>query len=149
MQLNGGIVLSWDEGIKGETVREIITTDKNPLCVIAGPGTGKTFALMRRTARFLEEKSIDPSKILVITFTRITANDMVKSLSELNVNGTDNIKAITLHSFCFSTLMRRRVLEITGRNQEHYWILRKDSCLKSKKTIRFRYSVFRKGVKGI
>lgn len=107
--------IAWNEGIKGEKTLKIIKTDKNPLCIIAGPGTGKTFALMRRTARLLQEESITPSKILVVTFTRATAQDLVEELSKLNVKGTDKIRATTLHSFCFSTLMKRGVLNITDR----------------------------------
>lgn len=127
--------MSWDEGIEGEDVFEIIETDKDPLCLIAGPGTGKTFALMRRTARLLQEESIDPSKILVVTFTRATAQDMIEELSELNVSGTDKIKATTLHSFCFSTLMRRGVLEITGRNPRTLLDFEKRFLLEDLKTL--------------
>lgn len=107
--------MAWNEGLKGP-VLEIAKTDHTPLRIMAGPGTGKTFALMRRIARLLEKDSIDPSKGLLVTFTRITAADLVKELSQLNVPGADQLKAGTLHSFCFYILNRDRVLAITGRN---------------------------------
>jgi DNA helicase-2/ATP-dependent DNA helicase PcrA len=107
--------MSWDEGLEGPPL-EIARTDHTPLRVMAGPGTGKTFALMRRIARLLEEEEIDPSRGLLVTFTRTTAADLVKELSQLNVSGADQLKAGTLHSFCFSILNRARVLAITGRN---------------------------------
>ncbi|MCK4731163.1 MAG: UvrD-helicase domain-containing protein [Methanophagales archaeon] len=72
--------MAWNEGLKGP-VLEIAKTDHTPLRIMAGPGTGKTFALMRRIARLLEKDSIDPSKGLLVTFTRITAADLVKELS--------------------------------------------------------------------
>jgi len=107
--------MSWDEGLEGPPL-EIARTDHTPLRVMAGPGTGKTFALMRRITRLLEEGGIDPSKGLLVTFTRTTAADLVKELSQLNVPGADQLKAGTIHSFCFYILNRARVLAITGRN---------------------------------
>jgi hypothetical protein len=38
--------------------------------VVAGPGTGKSFALKRRVARLLEEGA-DPKRILPVTFTNV------------------------------------------------------------------------------
>jgi len=32
----------WLDGIEGEDVRELILSDANVICVIAGPGSGKT-----------------------------------------------------------------------------------------------------------
>lgn len=107
--------MSWNEGIEGKQCLEIAKTDVTPLRVMAGPGTGKTFALMRRIARLMEE-GINPSKILLVTFTRTSAADLVRELSKLKVQGSDQVKAGTLHSFCFSTLRQASVLEITGRN---------------------------------
>jgi superfamily I DNA/RNA helicase len=107
--------MSWNEGIEGKQCVEIAKADITPLRVMAGPGTGKTFALMRRVARLLEE-GIKPSGILLVTFTRTSAADIVRELAKLKVQGSDQVKAETLHSFCFSTLNRKRVLRITGRN---------------------------------
>lgn len=107
--------MSWNEGIEGEQCLEIARTDVTPSRVMAGPGTGKTFALMRRIARLMEEGK-NPSELLLVTFTRTTAADLVRELSKLELQGSDQVKAGTLHSFCFSTLNRASVLEITGRN---------------------------------
>lgn len=90
---------------------------------------------MRRTARLLQEESVDPNKILVVTFTRATAHDLVDELSKLDVEGTNEIKATTLHSFCFSTLMRRGVLEITGRNPRTLLNFEKRFLLEDLKTL--------------
>jgi hypothetical protein len=43
----------WDKGLRGPALR-IAGTTRSPLRVVAGPGTGKTFALMRRVTRLLE-----------------------------------------------------------------------------------------------
>jgi superfamily I DNA/RNA helicase len=81
---------------------------------MAGPGTGKTFAMMRRVARLLEEGA-DAERILVVTFTRTAAADLRRELYGLDVEGSQDIKAGTLHSFCFSLLSRAEVLEHLGR----------------------------------
>ena len=83
--------------------------------VLAGPGTGKTFALMRKVARLLEEGH-DPSRILVVTFTRTAAQDLQKQLEELGIQNADRVVACTLHSLCFRILQREHVLEDVRRS---------------------------------
>ena len=103
----------WDDGLGG-AARRIAEVEHSPLRVLAGPGTGKTFALMRRAARLLESGSV-PYRILVCTFTRTAAADLETELARLGVEGVDNIRAGTLHSLCFGLLSRTDVLEVTGR----------------------------------
>lgn len=56
--------MPWDDGIEG--VHRSIAAENSPLIhVLAGPGTGKIFALMRRVARLLEN-GITPSDILAV-----------------------------------------------------------------------------------
>lgn len=47
-----------------------------PMLVIAGPGSGKTAVLVERTKNLVLEHGVNPSNILVITFTKATANEM-------------------------------------------------------------------------
>jgi superfamily I DNA/RNA helicase len=82
--------------------------------VLAGPGTGKTFALMRRVARLLQDGAT-PNRMLVCTFTRTAARDLEGELALLGVEGVDEVRAGTLHAFCFGLLGRDEVLEATGR----------------------------------
>lgn len=105
--------MTWDIGLTG-VARDIAACDDNPLCVVAGPGTGKSFALKRRVARLLEDGAI-PSRILAVTFTRNAAADLLKDLCAIGVEGCDQIRVGTLHAFCYALLMKREVLEILGR----------------------------------
>jgi len=105
--------MAWDTDLHG-IARDIAATDDSPLRVMAGPGTGKSFALKRRVARLLEA-GIDPTRILAVTFTRNAAASLVEDLRELGVEGCDRIRIGTLHAFCYSVLMRREVLEILDR----------------------------------
>lgn len=106
--------MHWDDDLTGPA-HDIAAIDASPMRVTAGPGTGKTFAMMRRTARLLQMDRVEPKRILVCTFTRTAARDLQKSLASLGVAGVDEVRAGTLHSLCFSVLSREEVLEATGR----------------------------------
>jgi DNA helicase II / ATP-dependent DNA helicase PcrA len=103
----------WSAGLEGASL-QIATSDSRFLRVCAGPGTGKTFSMMRRVARFLDE-GVDPERIFVVTFTRAAARDLARALRQLGVPGADCVRASTLHSYCLSALMEEAVLEATGR----------------------------------
>ncbi len=47
-----------------------------PMLVLAGPGSGKTATLVERTKNLILEHEVNPSNILVITFTKAAANEM-------------------------------------------------------------------------
>lgn len=83
------------------------------LRALAGPGTGKTYALVNRLAHLLEQ-GVEAKKILVVTFARTAARDLVSAVARLEAHGGDLIPR-TLHSFCFSLLGRERVLQATRR----------------------------------
>ena len=51
------------------------------VCVVAGPGSGKTTVLVERFRWLVEEKGISPAEILAITFTEKAANNMLERLT--------------------------------------------------------------------
>lgn len=103
----------WDDNLTG-VLHDIAAEPSTPLHVLAGPGTGKTFAMMRRVARLLEEQ-VDPSRILAISFTRTAATDLRSQLDALTVPGVNDVRASTLHSLCFSLLSQFAVFALTNR----------------------------------
>ena len=105
--------MAWDDGLVG-TAKDIAATNQTPLRVMAGPGTGKSFAMKRRAARLLEEGQ-DPTRILTVTFTRNAAASLVEDLRALGVPGCENIRVGTLHAFCFGLLSQQDVFEFLGR----------------------------------
>jgi DNA helicase II / ATP-dependent DNA helicase PcrA len=107
------VIMPWNDSLLGPAL-DIAGNDSRIIRVIAGPGTGKTFAMKRRVARLLEE-GVDPRRVLAVTFTRVASNNLIKELSDLGVEGCENIWASTLHSFCFSVLMKRDVFEYLER----------------------------------
>lgn len=105
--------MPWNTGLQG-TPLNIAAYQGAQLRVVAGPGTGKTFALMRRVARLLEQ-NVRPNRILAVTFTRTAASDLVDKLSQLGVVGADQVAAKTLHSLSFGLLSRNAIFQMLGR----------------------------------
>src|SRR5262249_61972362 len=63
------------EGLN-EQQRQAAMHPGGPLLVLAGAGTGKTRTLVARAA-WLCEQGVEPSRILLLTFTRRAADDML------------------------------------------------------------------------
>src|SRR6266849_2420145 len=59
-----------------EEQRQAVTHPGGPLLVLAGAGTGKTRTLVARAA-WLCEQGVPASRILLLTFTRRAADDML------------------------------------------------------------------------
>jgi len=103
----------WDDELTGVAL-SIASTDESPLRVLAGPGTGKSYAMKRRVMRLLQE-DVAPKRILACTFTRTAARDIAREIAGLGVVGAEHVAAVTLHGLCFSILQRQDVLAKTGR----------------------------------
>ncbi|MCL5072293.1 MAG: UvrD-helicase domain-containing protein, partial [Actinobacteria bacterium] len=72
---------------------------------MAGAGTGKTKTLIYRVARLVEE-NINPENILLLTFTRKAAINMLKRASAILDERCGKVSGGTFHSFA-NTLLRR------------------------------------------
>ena len=59
-----------------ESQIEAIHHFEGPMMVLAGPGSGKTTVITHRVRCLIEEHGVNPSNILVITFTRSAAEEM-------------------------------------------------------------------------
>jgi DNA helicase-2/ATP-dependent DNA helicase PcrA len=107
--------MQWDEGLDSKSAAYgIASATTRFVRVVAGPGTGKSFALKRRVARLLEE-GIDPARILPVTFTNVAAEDLQREMLRVGVAGCEEIRGSTLHSLCMRILSRQHVLEAIGR----------------------------------
>lgn len=107
--------MPWNDGLGIGTPAHLIASSTNPrIRVVAGPGTGKSFAMKRRVARLLES-GVQPQRILPVTFTRVAAEDLHRELIGMNVSGCEYIKGTTLHSLAMRILMRNHALTAIGR----------------------------------
>ena len=84
---------------------EAAITHQGPLLVLAGAGSGKTRTLVYRVARMVEE-GIDPASILLLTFTRRAAEEMLQRAGALLGERCDKVTGGTFHSFA-NTVLRR------------------------------------------
>jgi DNA helicase-2/ATP-dependent DNA helicase PcrA len=71
----------WAEGLD-EAQLSVVAHGETPLVVVAGAGTGKTRALTSRVA-CLMERAVAPDRILLLTFTRRAADDMLERAARL------------------------------------------------------------------
>lgn len=62
--------------------REAVEHGTGPLLIIAGAGTGKTKTLVHRVARLIAD-GVDPSRILLMTFTRRASGEMLRRVGQL------------------------------------------------------------------
>lgn len=82
---------------------EAIKHGDGPMMVLAGPGSGKTLVITRRTQALIEQHGVNPNKILVITFTRAAANEMKERFEQI-MGGTNGVTFGTFHSVFFTIL---------------------------------------------
>jgi len=107
--------MAWSDGLNCATPAfQIAASTNQRVRVVAGPGTGKSFAMKRRVARLLED-GVAPGAILPVTFTRVAAEDLHRELVGMGVPGCDDLEGVTLHSLALRMLMRNHVLGATGR----------------------------------
>ncbi len=84
---------------------EAVFFDRGAALVVAGAGTGKTRTLVHRVAR-LVESGIDPSNILLLTFTRRAAKEMLNRASNILDERCQKVKGGTFHFYCSHLLHR-------------------------------------------
>ncbi len=73
---------AWDAGLDETQLAAVVHGD-GPLVIVAGAGTGKTRTLTARVARLLE-RGTPPERILLLTFTRRAADDMLARAAVLS-----------------------------------------------------------------
>ncbi len=103
--------LAWLEDLNPHQ-RDAVTHGEGPLLVVAGAGSGKTRTLACRVA-YLISQGVTPERILLLTFTRRAAAEMLKRASAhigTAAGATGRVWGGTFHSFA------NRVLRIYGRS---------------------------------
>ena len=90
---------------------EAVTITKGPVLVIAGAGSGKTRTIVYRLAHLVEQ-GVVPETILLLTFTRKAANQMLLRAGELLGRELGSISGGTFHGFCY--LLLRKFAGVLG-----------------------------------
>ncbi len=91
--------------------QQAVKTTEGPCLILAGAGSGKTKVLTHRVAYLIQEKSVPPESILMVTFTNKAAGEMrdriIKLLNfQLPASSFQLPVMGTFHSFCAKILRR-------------------------------------------
>jgi DNA helicase-2/ATP-dependent DNA helicase PcrA len=81
-----------------EQQRRAVTHECGPLLVLAGAGTGKTRTLVARAAWLRDIQGLPPSRILLLTFTRRAASDMLSRAASAGNRPAERICGGTFHA---------------------------------------------------
>jgi len=84
---------------------DAVSSVNGPHLIIAGAGTGKTRTITYRVA-YLVELGVNPESILLLTFTRRAAQEMLRRASMLLDARCEKVAGGTFHSFA-NTVLRR------------------------------------------
>lgn len=82
--------------------KAVALATRGPVCVIAGAGTGKTRAITHRIAYAAAIGTMDPAKVLALTFTAKAAGEMRVRLRTL---GVPTVAARTIHAAALKQLL--------------------------------------------
>ncbi len=92
------------DGLNAEQ-RTAVEHDAGPLLVVAGAGTGKTRTLVHRVAALLA-RGVRPERILLLTFTRRAAQEMLQRVERLVGAPARHVQGGTFHATAHQLLRR-------------------------------------------
>ncbi len=93
------------KSVLNEQQLSAVTSNSKRLLILAGAGTGKTKTLIYKVARLIESGT-PPEKIILLTFTRRAAKEMLDRATELLDDRCKYIQGGTFHSFCTQILRK-------------------------------------------
>ncbi|MEJ2679507.1 MAG: UvrD-helicase domain-containing protein [Gemmatimonadota bacterium] len=88
---------SWLRGLNPEQ-RSAVTHTDGPLLVLAGAGSGKTKTLVHRVVHLIRGQKVEPSRILVVTFTNKAADEMRERVRAYAGEDAAGVIVSTFHS---------------------------------------------------
>lgn len=93
---------------------EAVTRDDEAMLVVAGAGSGKTRVIVYRLA-WLIEHGVAPESILLLTFTRKAAEEMLNRASALLGRELRGLSGGTFHAFAYGVLRKYPPSWLNGR----------------------------------
>src|SRR3989344_6267015 len=108
-----------DFGDNVEQKRGVVSESKRIL-VLAGAGSGKTKVLTKRIVHLVKNKKVPIEKILAITFTSASAEEMRNRVGAMLEIKADNLRRNirTFHSFCLSILKQNEQFDVLNEKDQ-------------------------------
>ena len=103
---------------------EAVMSDEGALLVIAGAGSGKTKTLTYRVARLIEDGT-PPNNILLLTFTKKAAHEMLSRASLVLDERCEKVAGGTFHSFA-NVILRKYASALKLKN--NFTIMDRSDC---------------------
>ncbi|HEX4656610.1 MAG TPA: ATP-dependent DNA helicase [Streptosporangiaceae bacterium] len=91
--------------------RRVVSHAGGPLLVLAGPGTGKTTAIVESVVHRISDRGIEPARVLVLTFSRKAAEELRERITMRLGRTTRQPLALTFHSYAYALVRREFVLD--------------------------------------
>lgn len=107
-----------------EAQLEAVKSKGGPILVIAGAGSGKTKTLTYRVARLIED-GIKPENILLLTFTKKAAAEMLSRATVVLDNRCEKVAGGTFHSF--ANIILRKYSKLLGL-KNNFTIMDRADC---------------------
>lgn len=107
-----------------EAQLEAVKSKDGPILVIAGAGSGKTKTLTYRVARLIEN-GIKPENILLLTFTKKAAAEMLSRATIVLDNRCEKVAGGTFHSF--ANIILRKYSKLLGL-KNNFTIMDRADC---------------------
>lgn len=107
-----------------EAQLEAVKSKDGPILVIAGAGSGKTKTLTYRVARLIED-GIKPENILLLTFTKKAAAEMLSRATIVLDNRCEKVAGGTFHSF--ANIILRKYSKLLGL-KNNFTIMDRADC---------------------
>lgn len=119
--------------------KAVLHTD-GPLLLLASPGSGKTTTLNIKIGYLILEKKIAPNRILALTFSQASAQDMEERFSSFFANLIpEKVAFSTIHSFAFKI-----VREHFNKNNVKYEVIEGNSTKEKDSGLNFETSINKK-----
>jgi DNA helicase-2/ATP-dependent DNA helicase PcrA len=110
----------------------LLSSNAALLCVIAAPGSGKTsHLLIPKTRDLLDDLSIDPEEVLLLSFSRLSAQDLKAKVKKFDRTP----RATTVHSAALSFLISEDNHEIRARVESIMLDFEKETLLADLKAL--------------
>jgi len=101
-----------------EKQRQAVVSECKRLLVLAGAGSGKTKTLLQKLIYLIEERGVNPSNILAITFTKNAANEM---LDRLIISADDTEE--------YAEILADKNRTTKEKDTERYFFTKKHKCV--------------------